>query len=163
MALNVYDDYGLLTEEEVELTKQVFDCVADLMGQKDVCAEYTVVLPDEIREINAATRDVDRVTDVLSFPTLDGVEFPVDVKDFPCDVDPDTGLLILGEIMLCAARMREQAKEYGHSDKRELAYLTAHGCLHLFGFDHMTDGDKAVMREREEAAMKILNISRDLT
>ena len=163
MALNVYDDYGLLTEEEVALAKEVFACVARLMGQENVCAEYTVVSPEEIREVNAATRGVDRVTDVLSYPTFEGVSFPVEAEDYPMDLDPETGCLILGEIMLCEARMREQAKEYGHGDRRELAYLTAHGCLHLFGYDHMTDRDKAVMREREEAVMNILNIPRDLT
>ena len=163
MALNVYDENGLLSADEALLCQKVFECVADLMGQKGVSAEFTVVTPEDIREVNAVTRGVDRVTDVLSFPTLDGVDFPVNAQDFPCDLDPETGDLILGEIMLCADRMREQAQEYGHGDRRELAYLTAHGCLHLFGFDHIEDDQKAVMREREEAVMKILDIPRDLT
>ena len=71
--------------------------------------------------------------------------------------------VFLGKILLCMARMREQAKEYGHGEKREFAYLIAHGCMHLFGYDHMTDEEKAVMRAKEEEVMARLNIPRDLT
>lgn len=163
MALVLYDEQGLLTCDEQELAKKVFECASALMGQTDVCAELTVVGPEEIREVNLTTRGVDSVTDVLSFPTLDGVAFPVKNEDFPCDLDPETGELMLGEIMLCESRMREQAKEYGHGDRRELAYLIAHGCMHLYGYDHVTDEERALMREREEEVMNILGTTRNLT
>lgn len=163
MALHVFDDTGVVTEAQVELAQKVFEHVSCLMGQTGVCAELTLVSPDEIREVNLATRGVDAVTDVLSYPALDGVTFPVCAEDFAMDVDPETGELMLGEIMLCMERMREQAEEYGHGEKREFAYLIAHGCLHLYGYDHMTDEDKALMREQEERVMAELNIPRDLT
>lgn len=116
--------------------------------------------PDGIRELNARCRGVDAVTDVLSFPALDGI-FKKELKKsgFPFDSDED-GNLFIGSVAICKARAEEQAKEYGHGFLRELYYLAAHGVCHLLGYDHMTDGDKAEMRETEERVLGKLGLIR---
>lgn len=117
-------------------------------------AEIVTVDEDEIRRLNRELRSVDAVTDVLSFPALDGI-FGKKLlkKNFPADVD-EQGNLFIGSIAICVKRAQEQAEEYGHSFTRELNYLAAHGICHLLGYDHIEDGEKAVMREKEE---KVLN------
>lgn len=160
MALNVFDDGYLEDETYVELARKVFDTVTELMGEDGVCADLTTVSEDEIREVNAETRGVDAVTDVLSFPTIEGGEFPLSREEYSLDVDPESGELMLGEILLCVKRCREQGEEYGHGFKREFAYLVAHGCLHLYGFDHMVEDEKKEMRKMEEAVMTALNVPR---
>ena len=112
-----------------------------------------------IHEINRETRQVDRPTDVLSFPAFDlrPGELPG-----PEDADPGTGLVPLGDMMISMERVAAQAKEYGHSNRRELAYLATHSVLHLLGYDHMDEGPmKAQMREREEAILGALGIGRE--
>ena len=101
-----------------------------------------------IREVNLEQRGVDRPTDVLSFPmfSLEPGQLPG-----PEDADPATGLIPLGDMMLSMERVQAQAKEYGHSNRRELAYLVVHSVLHLLGYDHLDEGpEKARMRAREE-------------
>lgn len=115
---------------------------------------------EEMRGLNARTRGVDSVTDVLSFPALDGISGKELKKgDYPADVDEE-GNLFIGSIAICKKRAEEQAEEYGHGIKRELFYLAAHGVCHLLGYDHMTDGDKAAMREVEERVLTKINILR---
>lgn len=111
-----------------------------------------------IREINRDMRQADRPTDVLSFPVFDlrPGELPG-----PGDADPGTGLAPLGDMMISMERVAAQAKEYGHSNHRELAYLAVHSVLHLLGYDHMDEGPmKVQMRQREEAILAELGISR---
>ena len=111
-----------------------------------------------IRRINLDMRGVDAPTDVLSFPVfaLTPGEFPG-----PEDADPATGLVPLGDMVLSMERVRAQAKEYGHSDRRELCYLAVHSVLHLLGYDHLDEGEqKARMRSREEAIMTLLDLPR---
>ncbi|MGE4276728.1 MAG: rRNA maturation RNase YbeY [Lawsonibacter sp.] len=124
--------------------------------------EINVLLTDDegIRQINRDMRDVDRPTDVLSFPM-----FPLQPGCPPqgedC-LDPDTGLCPLGDMAISLERARTQAEEYGHSLERELCYLTVHSVLHLLGYDHLDEGImKAQMREREEAILGALGITRD--
>ena len=108
-----------------------------------------------IASLNARTRDINRPTDVLSFPdlTLQPGEKPGD--DQPSD--PVTGRLELGDMVICWPRVCRQAEEYGHSDTRELCYLTVHSVLHLLGYDHLDEGSqKALMRAHEEAIMERL-------
>lgn len=113
--------------------------------------EINVLVTDdaEIRIYNRDYRDVDSATDVLSFPMHDltpGTFLP-DITA----IDPRTGRLLLGEMVISAERIIAQAEEYGHSVERELAYLTIHSCLHLLGYDHMDEGEeKRLMRSREE-------------
>ena len=112
-----------------------------------------------IHQINLDMRQVDRPTDVLSFPAfgLTPGELPG-----PEDADPATGLVPLGDMVLSLERVRAQAREYGHSNRRELAYLVVHSVLHLLGYDHLDEGPmKARMRTREEAVLNQLGITRD--
>ena len=111
-----------------------------------------------IHEINLEMRGVDRPTDVLSFPAFD-----LSPGELPGEEDADvaTGLVPLGDMCLSLERVQAQAKEYGHSNRRELAYLVVHSVLHLLGYDHLDEGpQKAQMRAREETIMEELGISR---
>lgn len=115
----------------------------------------------EIRSLNAQNRQVDKVTDVLSFPTLDGILGKKILKEnFPYDFD-ELGNLFIGSIVICKEVAAEQAEEYGHSYERELYYLAVHGVCHLLGYDHMQDADKKIMREKEEKVLKKLNLTRE--
>lgn len=122
-------------------------------------AEVNVVLTgdEEIREVNRQFRDMDRPTDVLSFPALE-YETPSDFsraeEAFADCFNPETGELMLGDIMISVDRVVKQAEEYGHSPERELAFLTAHSMLHLCGYDHMTDGERAVMEKKQEEILE---------
>lgn len=114
--------------------------------------EINVLITDDkgIHAINKASRDVDRPTDVLSFPMfqLNAGVLPEDVTDF---CDPETGLVPLGDMVISLERAIAQAKEYGHTLRREIGYLTIHSVLHLLGYDHLDEGEeKKKMREREE-------------
>ncbi len=144
------------------LIKKVYKAALKYFGQADIFeVEISVVDEDEIREVNRAEREVDSVTDVLSFPAIEICKnLPVKKADFPLDVDPDSGKLLLGETLMCMQKIKSQAAEFGHSEEREAAYLFLHSLLHLFGYDHMTDADKAEMREKEEAILSKLHIER---
>ena len=122
--------------------------------------ELIFVDGDEIRRLNRETRATDKVTDVLSFPSLDGVKgAPITAAEHPYEID-ENGELLLGSIVICETRAREQAEEYGHSYNRELHYLVVHGIMHCLGYDHMTDEEKAEMREKEEYILGKLGITR---
>lgn len=128
----------------------------------DCALSLEIMFTDEdgIRELNSRTRGVDSVTDVLSFPSLDEIlGKSLKKSDYPADLDED-GNLFIGSIAICTKRAREQAEEYGHSYMRELFYLATHGVCHLLGYDHMTDGDRAAMREAEERVLAKLNLQR---
>lgn len=125
-----------------------FPCEVDVLVTND----------EEIHALNREARQVDRATDVLSFPAFDlqPGELPG-----PEDADPGTGLVPLGDMMISMEHVAAQAKEYGHSNRRELAYLTVHSVLHLLGYDHLDEGPmKRQMREREEAILGELGIAR---
>ena len=122
--------------------------------------EVDVLLTDDegIHRINLDMRNVDRPTDVLSFP-----EFDLTPEELPAaeDADPGTGLIPLGDMVLSMERVAAQAEEYGHSRQRELAYLVTHSMLHLLGYDHLDEGEmKQQMRGREEAIMALLGLER---
>lgn len=111
-----------------------------------------------IHAINLEQRGVDAPTDVLSFPAL---ELRPGEPPTAADADPGTGLVPLGDMALSYERASAQAKEYGHSNRRELAYLVTHSVLHLLGYDHLDEGpQKALMREHEEAVMEKLGLER---
>lgn len=136
-------------------------CAAlDAEGVETSC-EVNVLVTDDmgIHGVNLDMRGVDDSTDVLSFPM-----FELSPGDKPSleDADPATGLVPLGDICLSLERAKAQAKEYGHSDRRELAYLAVHSVLHLLGYDHLDEGPmKAQMRGREEAIMDGLGLPRE--
>ncbi|MBQ8852505.1 MAG: rRNA maturation RNase YbeY [Oscillibacter sp.] len=123
--------------------------------------EVDVLLTDDagIHAVNLDMRGVDRPTDVLSFP-----EFDLAPGEHPdeMDADPGTGLIPLGDMVISMEHVAAQAAEYGHSRKRELAYLVTHSVLHLLGYDHLDEGEmKRQMREREEAILAELEIKRE--
>lgn len=141
----------------IPLIKRCIRAVLDLEGA-DMPCEVSVLITDDmgISGINHEFRGIDNPTDVLSFPMQ---EFsppgwtPPDIRA----VDPDTGLLPLGEIILSAERVGKQAYEYGQTQRRETAYLTVHSALHLLGYDHADEADgKKLMREREKQIMQYL-------
>lgn len=126
----------------------------------DFSAEVSVTIVDSktIREINKNERDIDAVTDVLSFPML---EFDENGNVINSDFDMDGENLLLGDIVICAERAKEQALEYGHSFKREMAFLTVHSMLHLLGYDHMDEQEEKIMSSRQEEILSMLGITRD--
>ncbi|MGL4847715.1 MAG: rRNA maturation RNase YbeY [Clostridium sp.] len=132
----------------------------------DKKCEISLVLVDneEIREINNETRNIDKATDVLSFPMLDYEDKKVfkevyTGKEFD-EIYLDGEELVLGDIVLSLERALEQSKEYNHSFERESFYLIVHSVLHLLGYDHMIEEDKKIMRKREEEILSKLNINR---
>ncbi len=125
-----------------------------------LAVEFVFVDGEEIRRLNREMRDADKVTDVLSFPALDGIKGEaICGEDFPYEIDEE-GNLMLGSVVVCCDRAREQAEEYGHSYARELHYLLVHGIMHCLGYDHMTEEEKAEMREKEEYILAKLGITR---
>ena len=136
--------------------KKLSKAVYKLLNQKDnLKAELVFVSKSQIQELNNTHRKVDEVTDVLSFPTLNDIcGVVLDRNDYPNDCD--RRYLMIGSIAICTDRAKEQAKEIGHSLDRELVYLTLHGLLHLFGYDHETEEDKRKMRQIEKSVVKEL-------
>ncbi|KEI97384.1 heat-shock protein [Clostridium botulinum A2B7 92] len=128
--------------------------------------EVSVVFIDNnsIKEINKDYRNIDKATDVLSFPMLDyekGEVFKDVYLNYEFDEsDLDEGNLVLGDIALSLEKAEEQSKEFGHSFLRETSYLTIHSVLHLLGYDHMEEDEKAIMRQREEEILKSFNLHR---
>lgn len=128
-------------------------------------AEINVLLTgnEEIHRINKEYRDIDRPTDVLSFPMID---YPEPGNFDHCEDDdqdcfnPETGELVLGDIVISVDKVLEQAREYGHTPERELAFLTAHSMFHLFGYDHMKEDERTVMEARQRELLDQLGISR---
>lgn len=126
-----------------------------------LCVEVAFVDGEEIQRLNREMRNIDKVTDVLSFPTLDGIKGQALYgDDYPYEIDEE-GNLVIGSIAICCDRAKEQAEEYGHSYKRELHYLLVHGIMHCLGYDHMTEEEKAEMREKEECILSKLGITRE--
>lgn len=148
-------EFALASKTAVEEAMKNF--VASSMT---LAVELLFVNEQEIQRLNRELRDTDKVTDVLSFPTLDGIKGKKLLKkDYPYDVDEE-GNLLIGSIAICVKRAKEQAEEYGHSYNRELHYLLVHGIMHCLGYDHMTDEEKAEMREKEEFILAKLGITR---
>ena len=138
------------------LARAAFE-ILNLSG--DAAVEVDFVTKDEIHDLNLRTRGVDRATDVLSYPALDEIK-PFTKANYPFDYDEETGEVELGSIVICEAVAEEQATEYGHPVRRENCYLFTHGLMHLIGYDHIEEADRAVMREKEEAVLKACGITR---
>ena len=126
----------------------------------DLAIELLFVDEEEIQRLNRETRGMDKVTDVLSYPSLEDIQGKALCKQaHPFEIDEEDNLL-LGSIVICCQRAKEQAVEYGHSYERELHYLIVHGIMHCLGYDHITDEERAVMREKEEHILTKLGITR---
>lgn len=150
--------YNEITKEsnEDEIINKVVQTVLDLEDIKhDLNIYITLTNNEEIHKINKEYREVDRPTDVLSFPMYEREEIANLREEKVDDIEE-----ILGDIIISIPKVKEQAEEYGHSYERELAYLTTHGMLHLLGYDHMIEEEKVIMREHEEKVLEKLNIHR---
>ena len=128
-------------------------------------AEINLTLTDNegIHEINKTYRQIDRPTDVLSFPMLSyetAGDFLKLEDDYDDNFNPDTGEIMLGDILISVEKVREQAESFGHSEKREFAFLIVHSMLHLFGYDHMTPEEAAVMEAKQNEILNEMNILR---
>ncbi|GAA0108332.1 rRNA maturation RNase YbeY [Clostridium tertium] len=154
-----------VTENFIERLSNVCDFA---LKEEGVECQYQISLlfvdNEEIREINNETRNIDRATDVLSFPMLDFEDKKVFNEmylnyDFD-ETFKDGDELILGDMVLSLERALEQSEEYGHSYEREVSYLVVHSILHLLGYDHMEEDDKKRMRKREEEILNKLQIRR---
>lgn len=147
-----------------ELARKVIETAMDAEDfPYEAEINLTLVDNDSIKEINASYRNIDRATDVLSFPLL-SYEYPGDfsrVENLLEDnINPDSGEVMLGDIVISVDKVREQAKEYGHSEKREYAFLIVHSMLHLFGYDHMEAEDAEIMQEHQRKILSELKILR---
>ena len=129
------------------------------LDENKVYVAITLTTPEEIREINKEFRKIDKETDVLSFPIFEKKDIDMLRKNGEI-VDEDMPQDVLGDIIISMKKVEEQAKEYGHSVERELAYMVVHGFYHLMGYDHMVEEDKKVMREKEEKVLESLDIVR---
>lgn len=153
------NDLKIISDEDFTALAAAF--CGEFKSDCTLACEIVTADGEEIRRLNREARGVDSVTDVLSFPALDGI-FGKEIKkqSFPYDIDED-GNLFIGSIVICPARAREQAEEYGHSFMREFNYLAAHGVFHLLGYDHTTDADKLEMRAAEERVLEKINAVRE--
>lgn len=127
--------------------------------------EVSVTITDNsgIREYNSQYRNIDRETDVLSFPMLEFDKKDIIAHNFKVseeDKNPENGNVVLGDIILSLEKAKQQAEEYGHSIEREVAFLTVHSVLHLLGYDHMIIEDEVIMRKEEEQVLSNMNLSR---
>ncbi len=150
--------------------KKILDQVMTQILDQEKCpyeAQVNLLVTDNegIREYNRKYREIDAATDVLSFPMLSyetEADFSAaEAQEADC-FDPETGELMLGDIIISADKVKEQAQKFGHSEKREFAFLTAHSMLHLCGYDHMGKEEAEIMERKQEEALDHLGITRDI-
>jgi probable rRNA maturation factor len=164
MKINMTFDVFTLRQPRVSsIIQKCVEAVMDAEGVPVPCEINVFITNDKgIRAINSASRNIDKATDVLSFPMfqLTPGELPEDWEEY---LDPETDMCPLGDMAISLERAIAQAKEFGHSTRREIGYLTIHSMLHLLGYDHLDEGPmKAQMRAREEAiAASIPGMQRD--
>ncbi len=159
--MTIETDYE--TDKELPISyEKIIDDIIPAALEYEGCpyeAEVSVLLTDNegIRAINLENRGIDAPTDVLSFPMID-FDVPSGFDRVEDDeeeyFDPDTGELVLGDIVISVEKVMEQAEAYGHSPERELAFLLAHSMLHLCGYDHVNDEERAVMEQRQEEILQ---------
>ena len=158
MAFYIDCDEEVFAETDIAALKAAMD--GFLTADTDTVIELLFVSDTEIRRLNRETRGVDKVTDVLSYPTLDGIcGRAIRKKEHPYGLDED-GRLTLGSVVVCRERAKQQSEEYGHSYKRELHYLFVHGVMHCLGYDHIEEQDKNAMRQAEEKVLAAMGIAR---
>lgn len=151
--------------------KEILDKLMEEVLKIEACpyeAQVNMLITDNegIREYNRQYRKIDESTDVLSFPMISfetESDFEVvESQEADC-FDPESGELILGDIIISAQKVKEQAEKFGHSEKREMAFLIAHSLLHLCGYDHMTEEEAEIMEKKQENVLKLLGITRNIS
>ena len=131
------------------------------VNYKGFYVSVSLISPEEIRNLNLEHRKFDKVTDVLSFPMLDLQKGKnLDLKNLSKEINPKTGLINLGDIVVCEDVAKNQALNLGHSYKREMCFLVLHGFLHLLGYDHLNETDENEMSELAEKILKINKVRR---
>ena len=166
MEVYLEDDYDFF-QQNSEILEHIHKVIEACLNEEKVPYEaeisLTVVDKAEIHEINNSYRQVDRPTDVLSFPQLEakpdsGIDW--DALDTSGCMNFDTNNIMLGDIILCSEVAKEQAIDYGHSLKREVCFLVAHSMFHLLGYDHMTPEEEQIMVSKQEKVLASLHITR---
>ena len=155
--------FDTAVEDEQGVSELIRTCALRVLESErvpfDASVDVTVVDADTIRQMNAEYRDKDAVTDVLSFPMY---EFVNGAPQEELEREPDTGCVMLGDMILCYTRACEQAAAFGHSPARECGYLTTHSVLHLLGYDHeRNEADTRLMRMKEEDNLAFLGLTRE--
>ena len=144
-------------EYEKTIKKVIEQCFKEEnMEDSKLYISITLTTPEHIHEINKQYRNVDRATDVLSFPIFEKEEIDEKIRNHDFEHED-----VFGDIVISIEKVEEQAKEYGHSFEREFAYMLVHGFYHLMGYDHIQEEDKVIMRVKEEKVLKKLGIRRD--
>ena len=152
----VYDGIDEKEEYKNVIEKVLSQCFKEeKLENSKLCITVTLTTPETIQEINKRYRNIDRATDVLSFPMFEKDELDKKIQENDFENED-----ILGDIVVSVDKVKDQAIEYGHSFERELSYMIVHGFYHLLGYDHIEEEDKKIMRKKEEYILEKLNISR---
>lgn len=160
----IYNGIDANENYEETIKKVVNECFrVEKLEKTNLYMSITLTIPEEIRKINMKYRNIDRATDVLSFPMFEKEELEQIInQSSEKNVDETIEKIdILGDIVISIPKVYEQADEYGHSFERELSYMVVHGFYHLMGYDHMQEDEKKVMRQKEEIVLSELGISRE--
>ena len=153
----IYQDIEENKEYEATIKKVVEKCFEEEgISASKLCLTITLTTPENIKKINKEYRNIDKETDVLSFPMFEKQELDEIIAKRKFEHED-----VLGDIVISIARVEEQAKEYGHSFERELSYMVVHGFYHVMGYDHIKEEDKQKMRPKEEKILNDLKILRD--
>ena len=152
----IYNGIDANENYEETIKKVVNECFQiEKLEKTNLYMSITLTIPEEIRKINMKYRNIDRATDVLSFPMFEQDEIKQLIEE---NYEADD---VLGDIVISIPKVQEQAIDYGHSFERELAYMCVHGFFHLMGYDHMVESDKVVMRGKEDEILNRLHITRE--
>ena len=153
----IYEDVEPNEEYEKTIKKVLEECYkTENLTNSKLIITITLTTPEKIRQINNEYRQIDKATDVLSFPMFEKSELDEKIKKQEF-LHED----VLGDIIISVQKVEEQAKEYGHSFERELSYMVVHGFYHLIGYDHIEEKDKIIMRPKEENVLSKLGITRE--
>lgn len=148
-------NFNNFNEQEQELVERVYNIASEYLKVPDnMSINIIMVEPQTIQDMNKRFRNIDRVTDVLSFPMLDNID------ELQNEIDIELGDVNIGDIYICRKRAQEQAQEYGHSFSRELCFLAVHGFLHLLGYDHIILEEEQEMFALQDEILKQANINR---
>ena len=147
----IVDGENLPKQAMMNKIEEAAKACLEMEGVDENLAEISLTFVDmeEIQQLNREYRDTDSVTDVLSFPQFESK-----------DEFPETGEIIMGDVVICTEKAMLQAEEFGHSPEREIIYLFTHSLLHLMGYDHMEEDEKRIMRQKEEAVMDRIDLGR---
>ncbi len=158
---NEIDDFELMPSLKAYIKRAFGEAKKEYLNEYSAQVSVSLVDEDAIRRYNRENRNIDSVTDVLSFPLLNCKEGTVGDADISDGEYDEEGYLMLGDVVICVGVAKKQAAEYGHSDEREIVYLFTHSIMHLLGFDHMEESEKHNMRIAEEKIMNRIGLTRN--